>query len=90
MFNRKRPKVNVSVAKEILHDYAERTTIHGIRYICDRNRSIFERVWWLIAAVTSILCCGYFITNIIDKLDRTPVMVSFADRSIPIINVSYI
>lgn len=75
-------------ATEMLHEYSERTTLHGIRYIGDEKRSLLERIWWLIAFIVSILCCGALIRNIVDKLDRTPVMVTFADKSISTLDVS--
>lgn len=86
-FKRKIMEQHFPLSKELLHEYSERTTIHGIRYICDKNRSLLERTYWLIAFLISILCCCNLIKNVYDKLERTPVMVSFADKSMSIINV---
>lgn len=69
------------LAKELLEDYSDRTTIHGIHYIGDRNQTNFERLLWLIIILVSLMASIFFILNLVDKLNDKPVMVTFADKS---------
>ncbi|KAM3963282.1 pickpocket protein 28-like isoform 2-T2 [Aphomia sociella] len=57
------------------------TTLHGFRYITEKNFSYIERVWWFIMVICSIVMCGILIRQVWIKWDESPVIVSFADTS---------
>lgn len=82
-------KKRLHLTKKILQEYSRKTTIHGIQFIGDTYRPYCERLWWLLAFIFSLALCGMFIRNILDKLERTPVMVSFANKPVSVLQVSY-
>lgn len=77
------------IVKEIIKEYCEITTIHGIHFIADVKRTIFERTSWFITFIFSFVMCIFFILNIIDKTSRTPIIVTFADKAMPIYDVRF-
>lgn len=80
---------NFSIVKETIKEYCEITTIHGIHFIADVKRTIFERISWLITFILSFAMCIFLILNIVDKTSRTPVIVTFADKPMPIFSVRF-
>lgn len=81
------PGVNRAAAKKTFEEYAEKTTIHGIRYLKD-SKYMLERLWWIIVIATSITVCTIFIVNIYKKWNRSPVIVSFAAKPTAAITVN--
>ncbi|XP_057651298.1 pickpocket protein 28-like [Diorhabda carinulata] len=58
--------------------YCENTSLHGLRYVGDRSLSIFERMFWLISFSVAIGFAAYYITNIFQKWNSSPVIISFS------------
>jgi Amiloride-sensitive sodium channel len=71
------------VAWGLFSEYSDCSTIHGIRYLGDKQRSWVERVWWIVVLCISMALCGVFIFKIYDKWDTSPMIVSFDERSTP-------
>lgn len=81
---------NFPIAKETIKEYCEITTIHGIHFIADVKRTFCERISWLIAFMVSLIFCVVLILNVTNKSARTPVIVTFADKAMPVLNVRLI
>lgn len=73
----------------ILDDFSQNSTIHGIKYMGDRKRHWAERLWWLTAFVLSIYGCTSLIMHIWQRWERSPVIVSFAEKSTPIWQIPF-
>ncbi|KAJ8916854.1 hypothetical protein NQ315_005861 [Exocentrus adspersus] len=58
-------------------EYCDITGIHGFRYIVE-DRTIYERIWWIIALSLSIIFSGLMIYQIIQKYIYYPVIVTFS------------
>lgn len=67
----------------LFSDYANNSSIHGVRYMGERRRPWVERVWWVIAFCLSIFFCSSLIYKVWNKWDQSPVIVSFAETQIP-------
>ncbi|XP_059060865.1 pickpocket protein 28-like [Achroia grisella] len=67
--------------RDNLQEFMSNTTLHGFRYIADKNFTSVERVWWFFMVVSSIAVCAIFIRKVWIKWDESPVIVSFADTS---------
>ncbi|CAH1108555.1 unnamed protein product [Psylliodes chrysocephalus] len=63
---------------EELEHYCDKTTLHGLRYVGDTSLTLCERVFWLIAFSVAIGFAAYYITNIYDKWNSSPVIISFS------------
>lgn len=70
-------------------DFCRNSTIHGIKYMGDRNRHWAERLWWLIAFLLSIYGCARLCMNVWSRWDRNPVIVTFAEKSTPIWQIPF-
>lgn len=78
----------LSIRNKLFNDYCKQTSIHGISFIHDKNRSILERIVWIIIFLLSLLFCSAFIISIWDKKNENPVIVTFADKSISMLSVN--
>ncbi|CAH1116195.1 unnamed protein product [Phaedon cochleariae] len=58
-------------------EYCEYTGIHGFRYIGE-NRTLLERIWWIISLVVAVMFCGVMIYEIFQKYISFPVLVTFS------------
>lgn len=74
--------------KNIVKEYASRTTVHGIRYINEDKFSAIERIWWAIVFILSVATCSVFIYHILEKWSRSPVIVTFASQPTAITEVN--
>lgn len=73
----------------IVREYANNSTVHGIRYLAEQKRPVTERIWWFIVLTVCIGFCGVMIYNIYVKWDREPVIVSFAEKPTAIWDISF-
>lgn len=80
-------KGSYAVLWEIVTDYTAKTTIHGLRYLTDKRYSTAERVFWLIILFMSVIFCGYFIFDIIEKWNSSPVVMTFESRTTQMLEV---
>lgn len=71
------------IVRSLITEYCKTTTVHGIHFIADAKRTIVERISWLIAFVVSLVMCTFLIKDVLDKSERTPVIVTFADKPMP-------
>jgi Amiloride-sensitive sodium channel len=67
--------------KTVFNDYSEHSTIHGINYIIEKDRSWFERLCWILIVCVSVFCCGKLI---FDARNINPIRISFSDKPTPI------
>ena len=49
---------------EVARKYFEETSIHGLKYITEPNRTLVERVCWLIFITVSCCVAGYLIYSV--------------------------
>lgn len=73
----------LSAFRITVKDYMRKTTIHGVRYITDEQFSLMEHVVWIVWLVMSSAFCCVFICHIVEKWNRSPVVITFASRNIP-------
>lgn len=73
----------------LFSEYANNSSIHGVRYMGEKRRPLAERVWWIIAFCFSIYGCSKLILNVWNKWDQSPVIVSFAEKSTPVWQIPF-
>jgi acid-sensing ion channel, other len=76
-----RMKCSWRTARKLFFDYSKHSTIHGIKYIAEPNRSWFERVCWIAVIFVSLLCCGKLV---MDAWNLNPIIISFTEKPTPI------
>lgn len=73
----------------LFSEYANNSSIHGVRYMGEKRRPWVERLWWVIAFCFSIYGCSRLIYNVWNKWDQSPVIVSFAEKSTPVWQIPF-
>jgi acid-sensing ion channel, other len=69
----------------LFNDYADHSTIHGVSYMNEKNRSWFEKFWWVFVFSISVLGCGKMI---FDAWNINPIIISFTGKPTSIEQVS--
>lgn len=75
------------VAREVFKEFCDSSTIHGLKYL--RTSSVHEKVMWIIIFTVSISFCAFQISNIWKRWNQDPVIVSFNENLIPIIQIPF-
>lgn len=64
----------------LFSDYALNSSIHGVRYVGEKPRPWWERVFWLIIVAYSLYKCSAMINKEWQKLERSSVIVTPAEK----------
>ncbi|KAL4713277.1 hypothetical protein ACJJTC_018625, partial [Scirpophaga incertulas] len=70
--------------KEVFLDFANNTTLHGLKYITKAGLRIVERLFWLMIFITSVSMSLYFIYCTWWKWRTSPIIVSFSEKYVPV------
>ncbi|GBP37376.1 Pickpocket protein 28 [Eumeta japonica] len=68
----------------VFRDFNANTTLHGLKYLSERGLTIFEKVFWLLTFLLSLILCFSLIYNVWYKWQTSPVIVSFSEKMIPV------
>ncbi|XP_074030606.1 pickpocket protein 28 [Leptinotarsa decemlineata] len=75
--------------KYYLQEFTDYTGIHGFKYMGEQDRSVFERLWWIILFCISLYVCIDQIFKTWMKWDASPVLVSFARSPTPVWQIPF-
>ncbi|XP_055692300.1 pickpocket protein 28-like [Lutzomyia longipalpis] len=75
--------------RNLLSEYSDSSTIHGVKYLGGPRRRLPERLWWLLAIAASFYACGALIINIYRKWTTDPVIVSFSQTPTPLWKIPF-
>ena len=70
-------------------EFCTNSTVHGVRYLAERNRHWTERFFWLLAICTSIWLCGSSIQDMWHRWNQNPVQISFTEKDLPISSIPF-
>lgn len=82
-------KNKIQEIESVFSEYSQTSTIHGVRYLCDKRRHWSERLWWIISVSTSICMCAIFLFEAWNKWNTSKLIITFADETTPISNISF-
>ncbi|KAI8421502.1 hypothetical protein MSG28_009550 [Choristoneura fumiferana] len=77
------------VAGELVQDFAQNTTLHGLRYIAEKRLSLVEKIFWTVSFVTSVSLCLMLIWNVWVKWQSAPIIVTVDDDYVSIQEVPF-
>jgi len=69
--------------------YLEHSSLHGLRFIGERNRSLCERIFWVVWVAIGVFFSGYFTLGIVQKWQNSPVYMSVSDTSHHVANLPF-
>ncbi|XP_069704368.1 pickpocket protein 28-like isoform X2 [Periplaneta americana] len=72
---------NCKTCNDLFHEFCEKTTLHGLKFVGDRKLHLLERLFWTLAFILATLTASYFIIVVYNKWDETPVIVSIGARA---------
>ncbi|XP_031357399.1 pickpocket protein 28-like isoform X1 [Photinus pyralis] len=75
--------------KRYMSECCSNTSLHGFKFLGERNRSIFERLLWLLTLVICIFFCVINILEAYHKWQTSPVVVSFATTETPVWEIPF-
>ncbi|KAK4874127.1 hypothetical protein RN001_013487 [Aquatica leii] len=70
-------------------EYSSNSSIHGIKYVGEKKRSLVEKLCWLIVITASLYICIYMIMKTYEKWQMSPVIVSFARSPTPVWEIPF-
>lgn len=82
--------LKVSKRMKHLKVYCRESSIHGLPYLVSNDIHWAEKVFWLLALITSGLCCGAMIAKIAVKVQEDAIVTYTSDTAINITKVFYI
>ncbi|CAH1647309.1 unnamed protein product [Spodoptera littoralis] len=83
---RKRQKLLV---KELMLEYANNTTLHGLPYVTRSGLTRLEKVVWLIMFLASMFMCLFLISKVWLKWQTSPVIVTVSEQLVPVSMVPF-
>lgn len=70
-------------------DYANNTTIQGVKYLGEENRHFAEKIFWIISIVICSICCSFTIFQIYSHWDTNPVLMTFSEKPISVTQIPF-
>ncbi|KAJ1524950.1 hypothetical protein ONE63_009806 [Megalurothrips usitatus] len=74
---------------ETAEQYCQSSSLHGLRYVGDAHISPIERVFWVVSFALAVIVAAYFITNIYQRWEHSPVINSIAPAATPIFDIPF-
>ncbi|KAJ8727775.1 hypothetical protein PYW07_001894 [Mythimna separata] len=78
---RKRQKLLV---KELMYDYANNTTLHGLPYVTRTGLTLIEKIFWFVTFVASVSMCLFLISKVWYKWKTSPVIVTVSEQLVSV------
>ncbi|KAK5644152.1 hypothetical protein RI129_007997 [Pyrocoelia pectoralis] len=75
--------------KNYLTHYCSNASIHGLKFLAEKDRSIIERIWWFVFIALSIFLCVNSVVTTHRKWLHSPVIVTFATSETPIYQIPF-
>ncbi|KOB64264.1 Gonad-specific amiloride-sensitive sodium channel 1 [Operophtera brumata] len=77
------------IIMELFLDYAEKSTLHGLRYFTEKGITFVEKLFWVATFITSIILCCFLINNVYVKWKTSPVIVTVNEKLFSVGNVPF-
>lgn len=70
-------------------DFAEQSSIHALKHLTCTQRSLSQRIFWLVAMLTSAVCFIIFLVHLLNRWERGPLFIGLAEKSQPIWDIPF-
>ncbi|XP_038106192.1 pickpocket protein 28 [Culex quinquefasciatus] len=70
-------------------EFGAMTSIHGVGYITSSQRTLFEKLLWVLVFGLSLTGCSWLIRDAYRRWDQNPVIISFDEKTKPIWSFPY-
>lgn len=72
-----------------MHDFSSVTTIHGLRYVLNRQTGHITRFIWAIWMTVLFILCMILLMNVWSRWNSDPLIVSLTDKPEPIWEIPF-
>ncbi|KAJ3617430.1 hypothetical protein MTP99_007153 [Tenebrio molitor] len=70
-------------------EYCNCSSVHGLRYFVEKERTRCERIWWIAILMSCLIVCAFCISKIYDKWERNAIIINFANKGTSIFNIPF-
>ena len=74
---------------DLLREFSEETSIHGVVYIFNRSRSGIEKIFWTIVVTLMLLLGSYWSLQAYGEWEKTPVLTTVLTTAYPVKKVDF-
>ncbi|KAJ3654362.1 hypothetical protein Zmor_013554 [Zophobas morio] len=65
------------------------STIHGLKYLVDNEKSVIEKIWWICILLLSTYTCAVLIKLTWQKWEENPVITAFRQNLVPLWDIPF-
>ncbi|XP_063377653.1 pickpocket protein 28-like [Cydia fagiglandana] len=76
-------------AVKLIQEYAENSSLHGLKYIAEKGRTFVEKIFWVATFLVSISLCLILIKNVWIKWQTSPVIVALSEQLVSVGEVPF-
>ncbi|KXJ80275.1 hypothetical protein RP20_CCG025753 [Aedes albopictus] len=80
---------SASTTKTIFGEYCATSSVHGVRYFSDPERTLCEKFWWIVMFLVSVGGCVKLIESTWLKWNLTPIVVNFENQPISVTEIPF-
>ncbi|KAK7604719.1 hypothetical protein V9T40_005905 [Parthenolecanium corni] len=81
--------INTTDVKKTAQEYAQNSSLHGLRYLGSKDLHVVERLFWIISFIIAASTSGYFIKDLLTKWFETPVIMSLSPKSTSLTEIPF-
>ncbi|KAJ3654363.1 hypothetical protein Zmor_013555 [Zophobas morio] len=70
-------------------DFMNNSTIHGFKYLVDKEKSFIEKIWWICILTLSIYTCAVLIKSTWRKWEENPVFIALRQKSVSLWDIPF-
>ncbi|XP_013104729.2 pickpocket protein 28-like [Stomoxys calcitrans] len=78
-----------SACQGLMADYSKSTSIHGLRYIFEVHRPLYEKFFWMILMVASLYYAVALMWDTYWKWQDSPVILGFDETLVPVSSIPF-
>lgn len=80
--------IGENLCTKMFSEFSVRSSIHGLRYVGERNR-IFDVVFWTVALSIACICCVIFITDLWISWQSKPISFTHDGTMVDVKNIAF-
>lgn len=77
------------VPADLFTEYSSNASMHGVKFIGEKDRSVAERLFWIVAFVLSMVLLGWMTFDIWLKWRTSPVIISNAKKPVSVWDIPF-
>lgn len=85
-WSRKQSKPSPST---IFSEYCTTSSVHGVRYFSDPERTLCEKFWWVVMFAVSVAGCAMLIESSRQKWNQTPIVMNFENQPVSVTDIPF-